>query len=329
MSWRAELRALRARDVVDSLRWLLLHNAGVKLLSVVIAAGLWFFVNAGERDAEMAVAVPVELRNIPAGIMLVSPRVDFIDLVVSGPRTLLNRIDREQLSLTLDLHGVRPGPAVFRIVGEALDLPRGVTVLRLTPSEVTLAFAATLRKQVPVRVAVIGKPPNELRIVETRAAPESVEVVGPAADVQAMKVAETTPIDVAEAGPGVLEGDVALEAPREYVSFSTALVHVQVRIEEPERTRTLSGVPVVVRDGAGTTRVTPPKVQLTVRGPRSVVDALELPAGAVYIDAAGVEPGTSRRTPAVVLPAGLELIKQEPSAVQLRIMAQKRRADGE
>jgi hypothetical protein len=116
MSWRDDLRRLRPRDLGASLRWLVLHNAGTKLLALCIAAGLWFFVNAGERDAEIAMAVPVELRNIPPSVMLVSPRVDFIDLVVSGPRTLLNRIDRERLSLTLDLHGVRPGPAVFRIV---------------------------------------------------------------------------------------------------------------------------------------------------------------------------------------------------------------------
>ena len=48
--------------------------------------------------------------------------------------------------MALDLRGVRPGPAVFRIVGEALDLPRGVDVVRLTPSEVTLEFAAVVRK---------------------------------------------------------------------------------------------------------------------------------------------------------------------------------------
>jgi len=328
MSRRGALRRVRPRDVGDSLRWLLLHNAGTKLLSVLIAIGLWFFVNAGERDSEIAVEVPVELRNIPPSVMLISPRVDFIDLVVSGPRTLLNRIDREHLSLALDLHGVRPGPAVFRIVGESLDLPRGVTVLRLTPSEVTLELAAVLRRRLPVRVAVAGKPPDGLRVVETRAAPESVDVVGPAKDVEALKAAETVPIDVAEAAAGVIERDVPLAAPREYVSFSAALIHAQVRVEEPVRARTVINVPVVVRNSVWRTSVAPATVQITVRGPRSATEALELTAGAVYIDAAGAEPGTYRRTPAVDLPAGLELVKQEPSAVELRIQRQKRRADG-
>ncbi len=326
MTWRSRLRQVRPRDLGESLRTLLLHNAAIKLLSILIAAGLWFFVNAGERDTELAVRVPVELRNRPANMMLVSPRVDFIDLVVSGPRTLLNRIDPE-LSVALDLHGVRPGPAVFRILGETLDLPRGVSIVRLTPSEVTLEFAPVLRRRLPVHAAVGGKPPDGLRITDTRVAPESIEVTGPSAAVAAMRTVETQPIDLADASAGLLERDVALELPSEYVSFSANLVHVQVRLEEPERTRTISSVPVVVRNTAYRATVKPAAVQITVRGPRSTTEQLELDHGAVYIDADGREPGTYSLTPAVDLPAGVELVRQEPAAVALRILRQ-RRADG-
>lgn len=329
MSWRDRLRQVSLRDVRESLRWLLLHNAGVKLLSLVIAFGLWFFVNTGERDTEMAVQVPVELRNRPPNVMLVSPRVDFIDLVVRGPRTLLNRIDPQRISIALDLHGVRPGPAVFRIIGDTLDLPRGVTVVRMTPSEVTLEFAAVMRKRVPVHVAIAGKTAANLRVTDTHVAPESVEVVGPAAEVGALKTAETDPVDLTDAPAGLLEREVPLDVPGEFLSFSAALAHVQVRLEEPERTRTLAGIPIVVRNASYQTTVAPGKQQITVRGPQTATDALELNHGAVYIDADGREPGTYQLTPAVDLPAGIELVKQEPAMVELRVLRQKRRADGQ
>lgn len=328
MSVSEELRRLWPRDVGESLRWLLFHNAGVKLLSLLIAGGLWFFVNAGERDAETALRVPIVQRNIPTGLMQVSPRVDFVDLVVRGPRTLLNRIDPEQLSMVLDLDGVRPGPAVFRVTGEALDLPRGVAVVRLMPSEVTLEFAPKLRKSVPVHVTVSGKLPEGLRVVETRAAPEAVEVIGPAREVEPVQAADTVAIDITGASSGVLERDVALDPPSEYVSFSAGLVHAQLQLEEVERTRTLANVPVVVRGGTWQSSVRPGAVQLTVRGPRSAIDTLELDHAAVYIDASGTEPGTYQRTPAVDLPAGVALAKQEPGAVELRVTRQKRKPDG-
>jgi hypothetical protein len=328
MTWRERLRELRPRDLVESLRWLLLRNAGIKLLSLLAAAGLWFFVNAGERDAEVALQVPVELHNVPPNIMLVSPRVDFIDLVVRGPRTLLNRIQPEQMSLILDLRGVRPGPAVFRILAEALDLPRGVDVVRLTPSEVTLEFAATLRRRVPVHVAFTGKPPGGLRVTATKVAPESVEAIGPAGQVEQIRAAETVPVNLDEAEAGLIERDLMLEPPREYVSFSANLVHAQVLLEEPERTRTVAKVPIVVRNCPYRTTLNPALVQITVRGPRSSMESLELDHGAVYIDATGREPGTYEMTPAVDLPADVELVKQEPASVELRILRQKRKADG-
>ena len=328
MTWRDRLRQLSLRDVGESLRWVLLHNAGVKLLSLVIAFGLWFFVNTGERDAEMNVQVPVELRNLPQNVMLVSPRVDYIDLVVSGPRTLLNRIDPQRISIALDLHGVRPGPAVFRVLGDTLDLPRGVTVVRMTPSEVTLEFATKMRKSVPVHVAFAGKPPANLRVTDTRVAPESVDAVGPAPEVGALKAAETDPIDLTDAPAGLLERDVPLDVPGEYLSFTATMAHVQVRLEEPERTRTVAGVPIVVRNAGYQTALAPAKQQITVRGPQSAIDALELDHGAVYIDADGREPGSYQLTPAVDLPAGIELVKQEPAVVELRVLRQKRGADG-
>jgi YbbR domain-containing protein len=328
MTWRERARQLRPRDIGQSLRWILFHNAGLKLLSLLGALALWFFVNAGERDAELSMQVAVELRDIPPNVMLVSPRVDFIDLVVSGPRTLLNRIDPEHLSLVLDLRGVRPGPAVFRVLSESLDLPRGVTVVRMTPSEVTLEFAAVVRKKVPVHVAFTGKPPGDLRVTDTKVAPESVEVVGPANQVDQVKAAETAPIDLSNAEPGLIERDLLIEAPREYVSFSAMLVHAQVLLEEPERTRVITGVEVVVRSGEYRTSLTPSKVTITVSGPRSATESLELDHGAVYIDAAGREPGTYSVTPEVDLPADVTLIKLEPASLRLRVLRQKRKPNG-
>jgi YbbR domain-containing protein len=324
--WRSEpgARALTWRRVADTVRRMLTHNAGLKLLSLLAAFALWFFVNAGERDTEAALQVPLEFRNIPATLMVVSPRLDFVDLRVSGPRTLLNRINRERLSMSFDLAGVRPGPAVFRVIPDQLDLPRGVSVVRLTPSEVTLEFAEKGQKRVPVHLALTGKPQGGLRVTETRVAPDLVDVYGPADVVAKIKTAETTPIDLTEAGSGLIEREVSLEPPREHVSYSAWLVHAQVRLEEPEETRLLKAVPVVVRGAAGRTQVRPSTVQITVRGPRSSVEGLELNHGAVYIDATDREPGDHAVKPTVDLPAGVELVKVDPASVQVRIVRERR-----
>ena len=59
MTWRDRLRELSFRDVGEWLRWVLLHNAGVKLLALVIAFGLWFFVTLAPASSIVPVATEV------------------------------------------------------------------------------------------------------------------------------------------------------------------------------------------------------------------------------------------------------------------------------
>jgi len=321
MSWRERFGSnrRRGRQLGEGIRQTFTHNIGLKLLSLLAAFAVWLFVNFGEREAEAAFQVPLELRNIPANFMLVSPRVDFVDLRVKGPRTLLGRIDGDRLAIVLDVGGVRPGPAVFRVLPDSLDLPRGVTVVRLTPSEVTFEWAKTATRKVPVKLELTGKPPNDLRVTDTKVAPESVNVFGPEDEVDQIEVASTVPLDLSNAEPGLIERDLTLAVRREYVSFSATLVRAQVRLQEPEETRTLKKVPIVVRNSEFRARLRPAELDITLRGPRSKIESLELTDGAVYIDASGREPGDYREVPSADLPADVTLIKLAPDRVRLRL----------
>jgi len=330
MSWRDRIGLRRWRlpsrqRLGEIAREIFVRNAGLKLLSLLAAFGIWFAVNFGERDTEVGYQVPLELHDIPPNLMIVSPRPDFVDLRVSGPRTLLTRIDRNRLSIPLNLMGVRPGPAIFRVVPESLDLPRGVQIVRVTPAEITLQFAILTRKQMPVHLATTGRPPNGLRVTKTKVAPEAVEVIGPADQLERLKAVETVPLDLSAAEPGLLEQELALENPGEYVSYSANKVNAQVELAEPEHTRVLSNVPVVVRNSEDATQLSPATVRVTVRGPRSVIESLELGHGAVYIDAAGLTPGHYLLAPLVDLPANVELVQQEPTKMQLRIVRSNNR----
>jgi YbbR domain-containing protein len=321
LALREPRRALR---VAGTVRGLVLHNLGLKLLSLLAAFALWGFVNAGARETERALQIPLELHNLPAHMLLVSPRVEFVDLLVGGPRTLLGRINAAELKIMLDLSGVRPGPAVFRILTGPLNLPRGVKVVRLTPSEVTLAFSRLARRTLPVRVVFTGKPPNGLRVTETKAAPESVEVSGPVDLIDKMQAVETAPIDLSHVAAGVMGRDLALEPPRDHVSYTASLVRAEVRLEEPEETRLFRRIPVVVRNTTQRTRMRPETVSVTVRGPKSLLEALELDNGAVYIDAAGLAPGEHTLSPSVDLPAAVELVKQEPANLVVSVSGERR-----
>ncbi|MBI4515674.1 MAG: hypothetical protein HY699_07655 [Deltaproteobacteria bacterium] len=316
----------RLQPLLDRERWrtALTRDLGLKLISLGVAFGLWAFVNASERDTEQALQVPLELRDIPVAMMVISPRVDFVDIRVSGPRTLLSRIDRKRLSVPLDLAGVRPGPAVFRVTADALALPRGVKIVRITPAQVTLDLERVVRRTVAVRLQTTGALPDGLQMAEVRMSPEAVQLVGPASVVEAVAAVESAPLDLGGAASGVLERELALPEISEFVSSSTDRVAVQVQITEIESERDFRRLEVSVRNTTRRASVQPAAVRLLVRGPKRVVDALELGRGAVYIDAAARPPGSYVVAPQAALPPGVTAIKWEPAVVSLRLMKGQR-----
>lgn len=310
---------------VDRLRQVVTHNVGLKLLSLLIACGLWSFVNFGERDTEESLKVPLELRNIPMHLLITSPRVDFVDLRVTGPRTLLGRIDRNRLSIGLDLGGVRPGPAVFHVGAEALNLPRGVKVVRLNPAQVTMELERVGHKSVPVHLRLVGKPPPDLQVIDTKVSPETVQISGPASDVDEVHAVNTETVDISKATAGTIERELPIDPLGEYISFSANRIAAQVRIDEVSQTRELKHVPVERRNVASGYRIVPDSVRVVVRGPKRLLESLEV--STLLVSAEGANDGNDDQLvePNVELPAGVELVTIDPRQVKLVAPKGKRR----
>ena len=150
-------------------------NFGLKALALTIAAGLWV---AGHRDIERSIEVPVEFRNIPGDLMVMDNRVDFVVLRVTGPRTLVSTIDADEMKLLLDLNSAKPGSLSYPLGGSLFNIPRGVTVARITPPVVHLRMEPVIKLTLPVSVRIAGKPAAGFRIAQTTVQPARVTVQG-------------------------------------------------------------------------------------------------------------------------------------------------------
>lgn len=323
--WRRVRETLFDRERI---RLAFTRNVSLKVLSLAIAFGLWAFVNFGERDTEESFRAALELRNIPPNLMITSPRVDFIDLRLVGPRTLLGRIDRSRLSIGLDLNGVRPGPAVFRVGAESLNLPRGVSVTRINPAQVTLELERVAQKVVPVRLRLAGKLSPDLQIVDTNLAPETIQVTGPEDSLRKVDAVNTEKLDLSVVGPGTLETELMLEPVGDYFTYSADRVATQVRISEVQATREIARVPVDVQRAGYRFSVSPASVRVMVRGPRRLLDDLDPARVLVQADATGHGAGKHRLTPRVIVPSGLEVVDLDPATVDVRLWTDKRGGRG-
>src|ERR1019366_9031991 len=135
-----------------------LKNLPLRLLSLAIATGLWILVNAGQRSAFDELNVPINYRRLPAGLVIVNHPADFVKIQVNGPRTLLSLLDPERLTVRLDLAGIGPGQASYKINGTMFQVPRQTTVTSVSPSEVILDVDRVVQRDIPVHVDVDGKP---------------------------------------------------------------------------------------------------------------------------------------------------------------------------
>jgi YbbR domain-containing protein len=290
-------------------------NVGLAVLSLIIAVGLWI---AGHRDTERAVEVPIEFRNIPSDLMVIDNRVDYVVLRLSGPRTLVSTLDADDLKLLLDLHGTRSGPSSFPLGPSSFNIPRGVTVARITPPVIHLRLDPVIKRALPVGVRFAGKPLAGYKIEETVVQPESVSVQGPADEMRRMSFVETLPIDV-EGSRSSIKRMVRLSTDGKPLSFTPELVSVAVTIVEEDSIRDFKNIEVAARGAAGDVVVTPTSAQLRLFGPRKVLDKLELGADRVYLDLKGLASGEHSVSLSFNLPAEIKVVEQKPARFKVKI----------
>lgn len=301
------------------LRGALGNNLGLKLVSLALAFAVWFWVNAGERDAERQVTARVLVRSVPAGLMVTNPRPRQVGLTLRGPRTILDTIRMGRLRLPLDLAGVRPGFISFRIGSDMVrpPLPRRVKVVRVNPSQVNLHVERKERRRLPVRVALAGKPPLGYRIARKSVEPATVEVTGPAGRLRELKEVETEPVDVRGLQADV-EREVRLLPPGEFVSYVPDRVVVRLGVEEIVVSREFRHVTVEVRGAAGPASLRPPWVNLKLRGPERLLAGYR-PDGKVYVDASGMPAGVHEVSVRVDVASGIEVVDLSPQPHRLTI----------
>jgi YbbR domain-containing protein len=289
-------------------------NLGLKALALTIAVGLWL---AGHRDTERAIEVPVEFRNIPSDLMVVDNRIDYVVLRLMGPRTLVSTLDPDNLKLMLDLKGAKSGSSSYPLAAVDFNVPRGVSVGRITPPVIPLRLEPVVKRTLPVAVRLSGKPGVGYRIVQTSVTPESVSVQGPAEEVRRLAAIETVSVDVEESQSSI-KRKVRLSNDGKPLAMAPDQVEVVVTIEEEQAMREFDRE-VQAKDFKGVYTVSPQSVHLRLSGPKSAIEKFTLTSENVYLNLNGMSAGDHSVALLFNLPAEIKVIEQKPQRFRVRI----------
>jgi YbbR domain-containing protein len=308
---------LRRHYSLERLRNSFRHNLGLRIISLLLAVGLWLFVNTGQHSSLASFNVPIGYRGLPIGFVMTNQHPDFVKVQLSGPRTLLSLVDPSRLALRLDLNGVGVGQASFKIGPDAFNVPRGTSVTSISPSQIILDIDKIITHYLPIHLVSTGKVADGYRIASIEFTPSTVRVRAPSKQLARIEAVDTEAVDLTGLSTDVTR-QVALASPGEMSRVEPTQVTVKISLSQEITSRDFHGVPVEVRDTDYQSKVAPERINLTVRGPKRTLAKLVL-KGAVYVDADGLEPGSHDAAVQVQLPQGVELLRQWPEKVRIRI----------
>jgi YbbR domain-containing protein len=167
----------------------------LKLLALLLALGLWFFVGSAERS-EIALALPVEYFGLEDPLTLDGPRREMVDVQVQATRWAAARVSPATVRVRVDVSGLREGDNVVHLVPDSVQVPPGVRVIRVAPAWTTVRTARATTRTVQVVAQVQGRPAADHVLGPVVVDPATVEIKGPRTTIEGRKVVETLPVDV-------------------------------------------------------------------------------------------------------------------------------------
>ena len=233
-------------------RRIFLHNLPLKIMSLILATGLWYAVSR-EPVSEVEVSVPVEFQNVPENLELGSEHIPRAEIRVRGPARIVRDLKPSDVRAEIDLAGAQPGERTFDLSGRHIRTQRELSVVQIVPSQLHLDLDLRETREVDIRARVMGSFAQGLQVARTVTEPAHVMVTGPKRHVDSLEEALTDPVDASGTmHRGTFMTHVYLSDPLVQV-VNPAPVQVTVIMERaperiPERlTPAVSGAPDTTR----------------------------------------------------------------------------------
>ncbi len=281
-------------------------------IAIAGAVGVYAYLIPGEKE----ILVSIDWDAQP-GWTVSDPPVTSLTVEVSGPRRPLARL--AGISYSPKLKIIEEGVVSLPVEFAKGVMPKGIKVLSVTPATLNFKVAKQISKEVFVILETAGQPARGYTITEMSAAPQRVILRGAASELSAMETVQTVPLDVSRARENVTaEIPLALSEAVARASENRT-VTVLVVIDEEKAVRRIT-VPVQGKNPPKYYTITPPDIELFVKGPIQALD--DLPKSgemASWVDLKGMAPGVHARRATIALPLSVTLQDASPEVFTVHI----------
>ena len=266
------------------------------------------------------VPVKVEHGVVPDGLTLGETSVDPETVLVSGPESVILRVDAARADVLIQPAGLDIDQDVELVpvdkLGNAL---RSLDVTPPTARVVIAVFSDRQTRSLPVDPNITGTPAAGFEIESVTVDPQVALVAGDADTLAGLTQVETDPIPMT----GVSADEtvtVELALPTGVVSVGDQPIKVSIKLRPVTATRTFdAGLRLLGASSALTYALSVDRVLVTIGGSTADLDRLSAATLVVDLDVAGLKPGDHEVPVTANLPAGTTLVAASPPKVTVTI----------
>jgi len=117
-----------------------LHNLGLKLLSLILALILWFYLATENLDARDLVPVRLRFENLPSNLILSETSRDSVVVRVRGQKDTILALSASDFSLGLNLSRATAGRRNYSLDKDKVLHPLNVRVIKVIPDKVEVVL---------------------------------------------------------------------------------------------------------------------------------------------------------------------------------------------
>nr|BAL58207.1 YbbR family protein [uncultured prokaryote] len=292
-------------------RKIFLHNMGLKFFSVFMAFLLWIYVMSEEKT-DVSIKVPLRFINLPSDLTIVGNVPSDIEVLLSGPKSIIFGLVNRRIEYKVDLKGASPGQTEINIQPYSLPVRSPAKVLKISPSRFTLNIERIVEKEVPVIPQVEGEVEKDYTISKISSIPEMVKIKGALSYLSKIEHVKTQKINI----NGLTETKkirVSLQSDPNIIDIQPKEIDVEVIVSEKIEKRIIEKIPVNLKGNFVRYRIEPPFITLTILGPVRKIRDIKTSDVNVYVDLSGESPGKYRRRATIELNEIFTLLDATPS----------------
>lgn len=303
----------------------LTHNWGLKIISLVLAIGTWYYA-VGEENIEVTRVIPLKIQMASAQMTVSEISARAVQVTLSAPRALIVNLASQDIQA---MHKIGPeiktaGEYSFRVEPAEIRLPSfQIRVTKIVPEVVTVKLDELIVQKLEIQPDFVGEPAIGYKLLadELRMDPNAILAQGPKGVLEQMKSAKTEPIDLVGRIRSFYRS-AAVKLPPNVKPMSESLVNVYIPIREEFGEKEFKDVPVRILSApaaSGVVDLDPDKVSFILKGSKLYLEKLTSETLLVYVDLGNLKKGDYELPLQFVLPENVSLKDKEPIKIKVAI----------